>query len=464
MLVFANVRERWTSFLAAFGAVLVGVALITTTLIIYDSSRPQVQSRLSAASAIAVPDQAVDQDKTPEDRVPWSRDEAQPLIDELDAMPGVGSVVVDRSFYAQAFLGSTPVEDEDALTAGHGWSSARLAPYNLVTGRAPAAADEIVVDRALGVAAGTTLTVNITAGRSEFRVVGTVDGPGYYFTDDFATRQQPGVGAIAMLADNGASVSDIKARAERVVGDKGTVLSGDGRAALQPAYVEHKRFLGTQLIGAMATLGLFTTVFVVASMLVLATGLRRREIGLLRMIGASPRQVRRMILGEAAFIGLLGSLAGCLVGIGAWWCASGALSVSWSATWRTEPGTVRPATCTRGSWRGRSLPTTWRRSSPRSGDIARTPTRSPATRRGERWSTTRGTSRGLPGALLAGEHVGRSDRAGCSGARLRIVGSGCRGRRTRPSHCGSRATASRPASMTVRSGLGCSRRRGCSRT
>ncbi|MFE3743442.1 FtsX-like permease family protein [Streptomyces sp. NPDC059134] len=317
MLVFANVRERWTSFLAAFVAVLVGVALITTTLIIYDSSRPQVRSRLSAASAIAVPDQVVDQDRTPEDRMPWSRDEAQPLIHELGAVPGVGSVVVDRSFYAQAFLGSEPVRDEGALEAGHGWSSARLAPYDLVTGRAPAAADEVVVDRALGVAAGTTLTVNITAGRTEFRVVGTVDGAGYYFTDDFATRQQPGVGAIAILADRGASVGDIKAEAERVVGDKGTVLSGDGRSALQPEYVEHKRFLGTQLIGAMATLGLFTTVFVVASMLVLATGLRRREIGLLRMIGASPRQVRRMILGEAGLVGLLGSLAGCLVGVGA---------------------------------------------------------------------------------------------------------------------------------------------------
>ncbi|MFF2330930.1 MULTISPECIES: FtsX-like permease family protein [unclassified Streptomyces] len=317
MLVFANVRERWTSFLAAFVAVLVGVALITTTLIIYDSSRPELQSRLTAASALAIPERAVDQDGSPADRVPWSRSEAQPLIDELGAVPGVGSVVVDRSFYAQAFLGGRPVEDEGALEAGHGWSSTRLAPYELVTGRVPVTADEVVVDRALKVAAGTTLTVNLTAGRTAFRVVGTVDGPGYYFTDDFATRQEPGVGALAILADKGASVSDIRARAESIVGDRGTVVSGDGRSVLQPKYVEHKRFLGTQLIGAMATLGLFTTVFVVASMLVLATGLRRREIGLLRMIGAAPHQVRRMILGEAGLIGLLGSLAGCSAGIGA---------------------------------------------------------------------------------------------------------------------------------------------------
>ncbi|MGW3497381.1 ABC transporter permease [Streptomyces sp. NPDC001020] len=317
MLVFANVRERWTSFLAAFVAVLVGVALITTTLIIYDSYRPKVQSRLSAANVLAIPAQAVNQARTPQDRMPWSTDEARPLIDSLGAVQGVASVVVDRSFYAQAFLDDKPVEDEGALVAGHGWSSARLAPYVLVTGRAPAAADEVVVDRALGVSAGKKLTVNITKGRTEFRVVGTVDGPGYYFTEDFAARQEPGVGAIALLADKGTSADDIKARAAGVVGDRGSVVSGESRSALQPEYVEHKRFLGTQLIGAMATLGLFTTVFVVASMLVLATGLRRQEIGLLRMIGASPRQVCRMILGEAGLIGLLGALAGCLVGVAA---------------------------------------------------------------------------------------------------------------------------------------------------
>lgn len=67
----------------------------------------------------------------------------------------------------------------------------------------------------------------------------------------------------------------------------------------------------------MALLGLFTTVFVVASMLVLSTGMRRREIGLLRTIGASPKQIRRMILGEAAVVGLAGSIAGCLAGVAA---------------------------------------------------------------------------------------------------------------------------------------------------
>ncbi|PIM66601.1 macrolide ABC transporter permease [Streptomyces sp. JV178] len=317
MLILANVRERWAGFLGAFVALLVGVALITTTLVVYDSARPEVQPRYTGTAALALPQRAVDADGSPEDRMPWSKAEAEPLVAGLDNVPGVADAVVDRSFYAQAIKHGKPVTDEGALESGHGWGSARMAPYELVSGRAPSTADEIVVDRALGAAVGSDLTVNITQGRRQFTVVGTVDGPGYYFSEAFAARQQPGVRAIALVADEGADTGAIVAAAKKVLGDKGEVVSGEGRSELQPQYIEHKRFLGVQLISAMAFLGLFTTVFVVASVLILATGMRRREIGLLRTIGAAPQQVKRMIIGEAAVVGLLGSIAGCAAGVAA---------------------------------------------------------------------------------------------------------------------------------------------------
>ncbi|MFF7443282.1 ABC transporter permease [Streptomyces sp. NPDC008122] len=315
MLILANVRERWSGFLGAFVAVLVGVALITTTLVIYDSAKAGVQPRYEGTAVLALPKQAVDADGSPEDRMPWSKAEAEPIVSGLAKIPGVADAVVDRSFYAQAIKGGKPVADEGALESGHGYSSALMAPYELVSGRAPAAADEVVVDRSLGAAVGSGLTVNITRGRERFEVVGTVDGPGYYFSEEFAARQQPGVGTIALIPDEDADTGAIVTATKKVLGGSGTVVSGDGRAELQPSYIEHKRFLGVQLISAMAILGLFTTVFVVASMLVLSTGMRRREIGLLRTIGASPKQVRHMILGEAAVVGLAGSIAGCVAGV-----------------------------------------------------------------------------------------------------------------------------------------------------
>ncbi|MET9255066.1 FtsX-like permease family protein [Streptomyces sp. NPDC003717] len=316
MLILANVRERWSGFLGAFAAVLVGVALITTTLVVYDSARAGVQPRFAGTAAMVLPERAVDTDGGAADRVPWSPAEAGPLLAGLARVPGVAAAVPDRSFYAQAVRGGEPVADEGALESGHGWSSARTAPYELGAGRAPGGADEVVVDRALGAAVGSALTVNVTQGRQRFTVVGTVDGPGYYFSEPFAAKQRPGVGAIALVTEKGADAGAVSA-AGRVVGDRGSVVTGDDRAEIQPEYVEHKRFLGVQLLGAMALLALFTTVFVVASMLTLATGMRRREIGLLRTIGADPGQIRRMILGEAAVVGLLGSVAGCLAGVAA---------------------------------------------------------------------------------------------------------------------------------------------------
>jgi putative ABC transport system permease protein len=293
MLILANVRERWSGFLGAFVALLVGVALITATLVVHDSARPEVQPRYTGTAALALPQRAVDADGSPEDRMPWSKTEATPLLTGLGKVPGVSDAVVDRSFYAQAIKHGKPVTDEGALESGHGWGSARTAPYELVSGRAPSAADEIVVDRALGEAVGSDLTVNITQGRRQFTVVGIVDGPGYYFSEEFAARQQPGVRAIALVAEEGAHTGAIVTAAKKVLGDKGEVVSGDGRSELQPQYIEHKRFL------------------------VLATGMRRREIGLLRTIGAAPQQVKRMIIGEAAVVGLLGSIAGCAVGVAA---------------------------------------------------------------------------------------------------------------------------------------------------
>ncbi|MCK1795279.1 FtsX-like permease family protein [Streptomyces sp. XM4193] len=315
MLALANLREHRRAFVAAFLAVLVGVGLITATLVVHDSSLPRVPDRYADTTALALPRQAADTDGRARDRIPWGRAESAALVRELAALEEVGTAVADRSFYAQAFLGGRPVEDEGALEAGHGFAAAGLAPYRVVEGRAPSADREVVVDRALGVAAGTKLTVNLSEGRRDFTVVGTLDGPGYWFTETFAAGQQPGVRAIGLTAADGVSGAELAAAAEPVLDGTGTVVVGDGRSAAQPAHLAHKRFLGAQLLGAMALLALFTTVFTVAATLALATGLRRRELGLLRALGASPGRIRRMILGEAALLAVAGSAVGVPVGL-----------------------------------------------------------------------------------------------------------------------------------------------------
>ncbi|MGW4383600.1 ABC transporter permease [Kitasatospora sp. NPDC004531] len=309
MLVFAELRARWGGFLAAFVAVVVGVGLITAALTVRESAAPGVQERLAGAGALVLPGRAAEADGSPGDRVPWSEAEAAELLGALRAVPGVVAVA-DRAFYAQAFRDGRPVADAGAAEAGHGWSGAALAPYRLLAGRAPAAEDEVVVGAALGVPVGSRLTVNLTAGRAEFTVTGTLDGPGYWFDDRTAAARAPGVGAIALVAAPGPV-----AAARTVVGARAEVVTGAGRAAIQPRQLAHLRFLADQLLGAVAGLALFTTAFVVAATLTLHTALRRRHLGLLRLIGAGPGRIRRMLLGEAVALALLGSAVGGPLGL-----------------------------------------------------------------------------------------------------------------------------------------------------
>lgn len=65
------------------------------------------------------------------------------------------------------------------------------------------------------------------------------------------------------------------------------------------------------MVGVMSAVALFMALFVVASTFGFVVASRRRELGLLRLVGASPRQVRWMVLGESTVVALLASVAGC---------------------------------------------------------------------------------------------------------------------------------------------------------
>ncbi|MFI8422377.1 FtsX-like permease family protein [Streptomyces sp. NPDC085479] len=111
----------------------------------------------------------------------------------------------------------------------------------------------------------------------------------------------------------------LDAPAEQVralVGDRARVLTGAERRRADPG---HERD-GHELTGLNALLGTaggvaaFVSVFVVASVFAFSVALRRREFGLLRTAGATPGQVRRLLLAEASVLGVTASAAGCTLG------------------------------------------------------------------------------------------------------------------------------------------------------
>ncbi|MET8697568.1 ABC transporter permease [Kitasatospora sp. NPDC004723] len=77
---------------------------------------------------------------------------------------------------------------------------------------------------------------------------------------------------------------------------------------------------GEELVSLVAALGTaggvsaFVSAFVVASTYSYAVARRHRELGLLRLVGATRAQVRRSVLAEALLLGASASAAGCLLG------------------------------------------------------------------------------------------------------------------------------------------------------
>ncbi|MER5201907.1 FtsX-like permease family protein [Streptomyces sp. NPDC002825] len=106
------------------------------------------------------------------------------------------------------------------------------------------------------------------------------------------------------------------AEVRALVGDRARVLTGSGRAQADADPERDARALVglAALLGTSGGVTAFVSVFVVASTFAFAVALRRREFGLLRTAGATPGQVRRLLLAEAAVLGALASAAGCALG------------------------------------------------------------------------------------------------------------------------------------------------------
>lgn len=71
------------------------------------------------------------------------------------------------------------------------------------------------------------------------------------------------------------------------------------------------------LAGMTMAISTFVAVFVVGSTFAFTVAQRRRDFALLRLVGAQPRQVRRLVRGEALTLATIGSGVGVALGVGA---------------------------------------------------------------------------------------------------------------------------------------------------
>ncbi|GAA0551227.1 ABC transporter permease [Paractinoplanes ferrugineus] len=291
--------------LGAFVAVLFGTAVLALTLTLLASAKPRVPDRFAAVTvAVRSPGVVTPVDPFPESR-PWSSAAAAQIVAWLTALSGVTAAVADRSFYAQPTLDGRPAE---TVQQAHGWASAALASDSLIAGRPPRSGHEIAIPGDWGVPVGGTITVLTSVGPAQWTVSGLLTADRLYVSDAVAAVLGPGVRLVGLTGHPDPD------QVRRVV-PGATVLHGAGLGDLEARTDARIRWIGMQVLSAMAALSAFACVFVIASTSALTVHQRRREFGLLRATGATPRQVRLLVIREATVVGTVAGTAGTALGV-----------------------------------------------------------------------------------------------------------------------------------------------------
>ncbi|MFD5514881.1 FtsX-like permease family protein [Streptomyces sp. NPDC127066] len=300
-----TLRTRWATFVGSFVALSLGVALIAVMGLALASSLDAPDRRPERFAAAPVVVKGQDTLAVPASVGDRAQKLAQPRPvpdDAVARLRRLGAVVEDRSFTVRA-------EGGPADLVGHPWSTAAFAPYALDAGRAPEAADEVVIS---GDWARPGTRVRTDGGT--VRVVGTVTGPGFenavFTTDARAAELSPR--SLQLVVD-----ADAAAVREALRGTEGVqVLTGDARryADADPDRDSEALTAMNAMFGTAGGVTAFVSVFVVASTFAFAVAQRRREFGLLRTAGATPGQIRRMVVSEALVVGVLASAVGCVLG------------------------------------------------------------------------------------------------------------------------------------------------------
>ncbi|MEU3657008.1 FtsX-like permease family protein [Streptomyces sp. NPDC032161] len=309
-LALRTLKFRRTSFVATFLAMFLGAAIVIGCGGLMETgvrmaADPQ---RLTGAPVVVTGEQTYESNALTE------RHRIDPgLVDEVARAEGVREAVADVSFPATVLKDGKPLTGEDA-SYGHGWAGARLTPYTLAAGASPVTGGEVALDTRLaeraGARPGSFVDVVVRGETRRYRVSGTAAQRGghnpdaaVFFSDDEARALAGGrIDSIGVLPETGAPTSAVAAAVRSAVGDRAEVLTGERRGLAElPGTLSSRRTV-VILAAIFGSSVVLIVMFGVASTLGLSLQQRSREMALLRAVGSTPRQLRRMILCETAVL------------------------------------------------------------------------------------------------------------------------------------------------------------------
>ncbi|MEV0258654.1 FtsX-like permease family protein [Streptomyces sp. NPDC050732] len=316
-------------------AVVLSVAFVCGTLVFSDTMSTTFDKLFAATSAdvTVTPKSAKDAGETPRSGRPESLPAS--VVREAGKVAGVKSA--EGAVSSQSV---TVVDDKNenmgptsgGPTIAGNWTRNDLRSMDITSGHAPRGPTEVMVDADTAdkhdLKIGDELRTIAATGDHTAKISGIatfkVTNPGaaiFYF--DTATSQRELLGAtgrfthVNLTADAGVSDTALKAKVATAL-DRAAY---DIRTQKETAD-ENRKDVGSFLdVMKYAMLGFAGIAFLVGIFLIINTfsmlvAQRTREIGLMRAIGSSRKQVNRSVLVEALLLGVFGSVLGVGAGIG----------------------------------------------------------------------------------------------------------------------------------------------------
>jgi putative ABC transport system permease protein len=298
---------------ATAGALMVGVALVTFVSIFASgvgaTISKTIDNNLEAAFVV----------QNTDGFSPFSAK----VLQGVERVDGVSDVSAVR--FSQARVrgvgGETPVSgiDPRTFTKLYTVSSGEAALAGLRPGQAVLSKD---FAKKNSLAAGQSLQVTTAIGRRiVLNVAGIADDKGDMTTDVTVTNTQmladfgEPKDAFGMVGvDRGADEKQVQAGVKRVLDrqfPEAEVLTADQFKDNIAGQVNQLLYL----IYALLALAIIVSLFGIVNTLVLSISERTRELGLLRAIGTTRRQVKRVVRYEAVITSLIGGVLGVVVGL-----------------------------------------------------------------------------------------------------------------------------------------------------
>ncbi|AVH58261.1 MULTISPECIES: ABC transporter permease [Streptomyces] len=314
-------------------AVLLSVAFVCGTLVFADTMNTTFDKLFAATSSdVTVAPKDAKSDETPQNGVPESLpasvlEQVQKVEGVKSAEGAVSSMNVTLVDSDNKNMGSTT----GAPTIAGNWTRNELRSMEITSGHAPRGPTEVMVDADTAdkhdLKMGDELRTIAQTGDFQAKIVGVatfkVTNPGatvVYF--DTATAQRELLGATGrftqfnLTAESGVTHAQLKQ-------DVSQALDGPYKVQTQKELADENREGVGEFMSVIkyAMLGFAGIAFLVGIFLIINTfsmlvAQRTREIGLMRAIGSSRKQVNRSVLIEATFLGVIGSILGVGAGVG----------------------------------------------------------------------------------------------------------------------------------------------------